>query len=113
MTDGWMEVGRAGEIPPGKMRRIEFAGKRYLIANINGAHYAVDDQCSHEDVPLYLGCIQGDMIKCSLHGSRFSLITGQAMEEPASEPIGTYAVKCERERLFINPGLPGAGKASQ
>jgi len=104
MTGQWIEVATTDEIPPGGMKRVEIGGHRYLIARTEQAFYAVDDLCSHEEVSLYLGCIQGEMIKCSLHGSRFSLQTGEAMEEPATEPIGTYALKCEDNRLFIDPG---------
>ena len=63
----------------------------------------ITDQCSHEEVSLYLGCIQGDNIKCSLHGSRFSLKTGEPLEDPATDPIGTYAVKVEGEKIFMRP----------
>jgi 3-phenylpropionate/trans-cinnamate dioxygenase ferredoxin subunit len=94
-------VADRGEIAPGKMKRVEIDGGRYLIANLAGTHYAVDDLCSHEEVPLYLGCIQGDMIKCSLHGSRFSLKTGEPMEEPATDPIATYPVKEEAGKIYI------------
>ena len=104
MSNHWIEVAGLDEIPSGGMKRVEIAGRRYLIAHAAGAYYAVDDHCSHEEVSLYLGCIQGELIKCSLHGSRFSLKTGQAMEEPATEPIGTYAVKCENNKLFLDPG---------
>jgi 3-phenylpropionate/trans-cinnamate dioxygenase ferredoxin subunit len=103
MSDNWIEVATLAEIPVGGMKRIEIAGHRYLIAHTEEAFYAVDDHCSHEEVSLYLGCIQGEMIKCSLHGSRFSLKTGEPLEEPATEPIGTYAIKSEGDKLFIQP----------
>ena len=103
MVHTWIAVAEAGEIPPGKMQRVEINGRRYLLAHTQNAYYAVDDQCSHEDVSLYLGCVQGEMIKCSLHGSRFSLKTGEPMEEPATQPIRTYAVKLEGNRLYIDP----------
>jgi len=103
MSENWIEVASSDEIPHGGMKRVEIDGHRYLIAHTEGTYYAVDDQCSHEEVSLYLGCIQGDMIKCSLHGSRFSLKTGEPKEEPATEPIGTYALKLEDNRLFIDP----------
>jgi 3-phenylpropionate/trans-cinnamate dioxygenase ferredoxin subunit len=105
MSQTWIEVAGIDEIPAGGMKRVEIDGHRYLIAHTEeDFFYAVDDQCSHEEVSLYLGCIQGDMIKCSLHGSRFSLKTGEAMEEPATEPIATYALKREDNKLFIDPG---------
>jgi 3-phenylpropionate/trans-cinnamate dioxygenase ferredoxin subunit len=103
MTQQWIEVATVDELPLGGMKRIEHDGHRYLLANGNGHYYAVDDQCSHEAVSLYLGCIQGDKIKCSLHGSRFSLKTGEPLEDPATDPIGTYAVKLEGNKLLMQP----------
>jgi len=103
MNDNWIEVATTAELPLGKMKRLEIDGHRYLLANGNGTIYAVDDQCSHEDVSLYLGCVQGDMIKCSLHGSRFSLKTGQPLEDPATDPIGTYEVRIESGKVHLRP----------
>ena len=110
MHENWIEVAATDEIPTSTMKRVEIDGKRYLIAHTESAFYAVDDHCSHEEVSLYLGCIQGEMIKCSLHGSRFSLQTGEPMEEPATEPIGTYAIKCDGNRIYIDPNQSALGK---
>jgi 3-phenylpropionate/trans-cinnamate dioxygenase ferredoxin subunit len=101
MQDKWVDIAARDGLRPGEMKRVEVAGNRYLIANANGQIYAVDDLCSHEEVSLYLGCIEGDTIKCSLHGSRFSLKNGQPMEEPATEPIRTYAVKISADRIYL------------
>lgn len=101
MMNNWMEVASSDELQPGTMKRVDIAGKRYLIANANGQIYAVDDLCSHEEVSLYLGCIEGDTIKCSLHGSRFSLKNGEPLDEPATEPIKTYPVKISAERIYV------------
>lgn len=101
MSGNWIEVATTDELPLGRMKRVEIEGHRYLLANADGTIYAVDDQCSHEDISLYLGCIQGDTIKCSLHGSRFSLKTGEPLEEPATEPIRTYEISVEKKTVFI------------
>lgn len=99
----WIEVATLEELPLGSMKRVEIEGHRYLVANANGSYYAVDELCSHEDVSLYLGCIQGDNIKCSLHGSRFSLKTGQPLEDPATEPLSTYPVKLNGNKILLRP----------
>jgi 3-phenylpropionate/trans-cinnamate dioxygenase ferredoxin component len=101
MSPQWIEAATTDELPLGSMKRFENDGHRYLLANANGRFYAVDDQCSHEEVSLYLGCIQGDNIKCSLHGSRFSLKTGKPLEDPATDPIGTYPIKLEGNKILI------------
>ncbi|PUB76868.1 MAG: non-heme iron oxygenase ferredoxin subunit [gamma proteobacterium symbiont of Ctena orbiculata] len=97
----WIEVAQLGELPPGTMKRVDLAGRRFLLANADGQLYAVDDLCSHEEVSLYLGCLEGDTVKCSLHGSRFSLKSGLPLDEPATEPINTYPVKVTAERIYL------------
>jgi 3-phenylpropionate/trans-cinnamate dioxygenase ferredoxin subunit len=101
MPEKWIKVTTIDELPLGKMKRFEFEQHRYLIVNAEGNIYAVDDQCSHEDVSLYLGCIQGENIKCSLHGSRFCVKTGKPLEEPATDPIATYPVKIKHNQILI------------
>lgn len=101
MTERWFEAAGVDELPPGRMKRLEVDGHSYLLANAGGDLYAVDDRCSHEDVSLYLGCVQGDNIRCSLHGSRFSLKTGEPLEEPATDPIATYAVRITDGKIFL------------
>jgi 3-phenylpropionate/trans-cinnamate dioxygenase ferredoxin subunit len=104
----WIEVARVGELLPGGMKRFEIVGARYLLVHADGRYYAIDDRCSHEDVSLYLGCIQDGNIKCSLHGSRFSLATGEPLEEPATDPIGTYAVTQQGDKILVHMQVPSS-----
>ena len=103
MQNRWIKVAQTDELPVGKMKQFDFERHRYLIVNAEGNIYAVDDLCSHEEVSLYLGCIQGQNIKCSLHGSRFCLKTGLPQEDPATEAIATYRVKIENNEILIQP----------
>ena len=43
------------------------------------------------------------MIKCSLHGSRFSLKTGEPQEEPADTPIATFRVEVGDGQVWLDP----------
>ena len=104
MTPEFVEVGRAGELPPGKMRRIDLRGRRILLANVGGRLCAVDDTCTHEEASLAAGVLNGELVKCPLHNSRFNVCTGKAMEEPAEEDLRTYPVREERGRVLL--GLP-------
>ena len=93
-------IANENELQPGQMKKVDVAGKKLLLANAEGQYYLVDEMCSHEDFSLYLGCIQGNRIKCSLHGSYFNLDTGQPEEEPACEPIGTYTVEVKNGKVY-------------
>lgn len=77
---------------------------RILVALAEDQVYAVDDMCTHEDASLSKGSIHGDCVKCPLHGSRFRLSTGEALDDPAEEPLKTYPVKIEDDQILV--GLP-------
>jgi 3-phenylpropionate/trans-cinnamate dioxygenase ferredoxin subunit len=92
------------ELAPGQMKTVAIAGRRILLVNAEGTHYAVDEMCSHEDYSLALGCVKDRSIKCSLHGSYFDLATGEPTEEPASEPIRTYPVRVADGKVWVSTG---------
>ena len=94
-------VAKLGELAPDQMKRIEVNGQKLLLVFANNQYYAIDEICSHEDYSLFLGCIQNGKIKCSLHGSYFDLATGQALVDPADQPIQTYPVKIEQDQIWI------------
>ncbi len=82
------------------MQAFELDGRRLLLVNAGGQHYVVDEMCSHEDYSLALGCIKGERIKCSLHGSYFDLASGEALDDPADEPIATFAVRVDGDQVY-------------
>jgi len=104
MTQEFIEAGKAGELAPGTMKRIDARGRRILLANVAGRICAVDDTCTHEDASLATGVLKGELVKCPLHGSRFNVCTGKALEEPAEQDLRTYPVRLEGGRILI--GLP-------
>jgi len=107
MTQEFIEAGKAGELAPGTMKRIDIRGRRILLANVGGRFCAADDTCTHEEASLSTGALKGELVKCPLHGSRFNVCTGKALEEPAEENLRTYPVRLEGERILI--GLPEGG----
>ena len=104
MQDEWIDAGRASELAPGKMRRIDAGGRPILLANVAGRLYAVDDTCTHEEASLSTGVLKGELVKCPLHNSRFNVRTGEVLEEPAEEPLRTYPVREEGGRILV--GVP-------
>ena len=102
-TDGFVAVAQLGELGPGQMKRLNFGGQRILLANAEGSYYAVDELCSHDDYSLTFGCVKGNTIKCSLHGSRFSLVTGAALSLPATEALRTYPVRVAAGQVWVRP----------
>ena len=106
MTQEFIQVGDAGELRPGTMKRVDVRGRRILLVNVDGRVCAVDDTCTHEDASLSTGVLRGELVKCPLHGSRFNVCTGQVLEEPAEEPLRTYPVREEGGRILVGLESP-------
>ena len=101
MTQDFIEAAKADELAPGTMKRVDLRGRR-ILANVAGRICAVDDTCTHEDASLSTGVLNGELVKCPLHGSRFNVCTGKALEDPAEDDLKTYAVRLEGGRILID-----------
>ena len=53
------------------------------------------------DASLAKGSLHGHCVKCPLHGSRFDLSTGEALDEPAEDPVNTYEVRVEGDDILV------------
>lgn len=97
----FIEAVEAKQLAPGSMTCVVVDGRRILVANVDGVFFATDDTCTHEDASLSSGSLKGELVKCPLHGSRFSLRTGEPREDPAEEPLRCYPVKVENGKVLI------------
>lgn len=102
MTDTYIFAAKLEQVGVGKMFRVQLDGKLLLLANVEGTIHACDEMCTHEEVSLSLGALQGNCLKCSLHGSRFDLLTGKALDEPADEDLRIYPVKIEGDSILVD-----------
>jgi nitrite reductase/ring-hydroxylating ferredoxin subunit len=68
--------------------QIEFAGRPYVVAEIEGALYAYSALCPHQLGPLHAAVPEGRLVTCPWHGYRFdvadgSCVSGQSCQLPA------------------------------
>jgi len=101
-VSAFVEAAKVDELPPGRMKRIDIGGRRILLANVGGRYCAADDTCTHEEASLSTGVLLGELVKCPLHGSRFNVCSGKALEEPAEEDLRTYPVRLEGGRVLVD-----------
>jgi nitrite reductase/ring-hydroxylating ferredoxin subunit len=101
MPDDFIKIGKVDELRPGSMKRVDINGRRMLLANVNGRFCATDDTCTHEDASLSTGSLRGELVKCPLHGSRFNVCTGEALEEPAEQNLKTYPVRVAGDNILV------------
>ncbi len=62
---------------------------------------AVENRCTHRDVPLNDGAVINGEVVCPLHGARFDLRTGMHRNPPATCDLRTFAVKVVGQELFV------------
>ncbi len=77
-----------------------FANKAVFITTINGKLFCADNICPHDGVPLNLGCIIDNCIKCSLHGFSFNLTTG-VCSESGIDNLNIYDIKIENNKIWL------------
>jgi 3-phenylpropionate/trans-cinnamate dioxygenase ferredoxin subunit len=67
--------------------------------------YAIGDTCTHGDISLSEGFVEGETIECWAHGSMFSLTTGKPLNLPAYEPVPVFEVEIADGDVLIDPTL--------
>jgi nitrite reductase/ring-hydroxylating ferredoxin subunit len=55
--------------------------------------FALDATCTHAGGPLDEGTVEGDVIVCPWHGSRFCLRSGAVLSGPATVPARNLRVR--------------------
>ena len=100
---GFVKVADVGEIAPGDMKVVEVGPDQVLLVNLEGTIYALDDICSHAYASLSEGDLAGEEIECPLHGSAFSVVTGEVLTSPADEKMRTFEVRIEGQDVLLGP----------
>jgi nitrite reductase/ring-hydroxylating ferredoxin subunit len=96
-----VKVAGAAEVAEGRLEAFEVGGVRVAIANVGGTFYAFDDICTHLQCSLADGDLDGTVVTCSCHGSRFDVTTGDLLRGPAQEPVRSYPARLENDVLQI------------
>ncbi|MBB6375731.1 3-phenylpropionate/trans-cinnamate dioxygenase ferredoxin subunit [Pseudonocardia eucalypti] len=90
------------ELKPGGLLRADAEGVPICLARLeSGEVHAINDICSHEEVELSDGDLQGTEVECPAHGSRFSVLTGEADGFPAEESVATYPVTVDGDDIYV------------
>ena len=78
-----VQVGLVKDVPSGTMKGFKAGDKGVLVSNIDGRFYAINDRCTHRGCSLSKGRLEGDVVTCPCHGSRFNVKTGAIVRGPA------------------------------
>jgi 3-phenylpropionate/trans-cinnamate dioxygenase ferredoxin subunit len=94
-------VGTVFEMPDGAQRVVEVGRDEVLVVHHSGRFYAVGNICSHQELEICGGAVEGTRIKCEHHGSWFDLETGAALNLPAVRPIPAYRTVVDNNSVYV------------
>ena len=110
--DYWYPLAWSSEVKPEKALARRFAGEPVVLFRAkNGEIYALEDRCAHRQVPLSLGVVEGDTLRCGYHGWSYSC-SGKCIEVPyvgrGRRPNGvrSYPAREVDGLIFVFPGDP-------
>ena len=100
-----VDLRRTGEsLVRGGALRLEgkgLLGRVLLVHGLDGKYYALKNQCTHVGKRRIDPLVEQDGLKCcSVMGSVFTY-DGKVVSGPAREPLTTYPVVAEADRLVI------------
>lgn len=73
-----------------------------IVKNDSGEIKAINDKCSHGEISLSEGFVDGNTIECWAHGAKFDLDNGQPLTLPAFEPVDVYPVIIENDTIYLD-----------
>jgi len=75
----WHELVAVSNCPEGELREFKVADQIILIWCHEGEVHAFQGLCPHMKAHLVKGKLEGTVLTCLAHGSRFDLMTGELL----------------------------------
>jgi phenylpropionate dioxygenase-like ring-hydroxylating dioxygenase large terminal subunit len=115
--DYWYPVAWCDELKVGRTLARRFAALPIVLyRGMSGQVFALEDRCAHRQVPLHLGVVNGDDIKCHYHGWTYNR-SGKCVSVPYLGPdrlpngVKSYPVREVSGLIFIFPGDPALAES--
>ncbi|WP_082499216.1 MULTISPECIES: non-heme iron oxygenase ferredoxin subunit [unclassified Rathayibacter] len=105
MSDAAM-ICSVSELVPNQAIRVEVDGIAIAVVQDSaGEIHAIGDTCTHGEISLAEGFVEGESLECWAHGSQFSLRTGVPLNLPAYEPVPVFVVEIIDGDVYIDPAV--------
>jgi nitrite reductase/ring-hydroxylating ferredoxin subunit/uncharacterized membrane protein len=89
------------ELADGEMKRADAEGVAVLLVRREGEVCALAHTCSHLGGPLSEGKLDGDVVQCPWHGSRFNVGDGSVVDGPATFPQPRFEVRTREGQIEV------------
>ncbi|HUQ76307.1 MAG TPA: aromatic ring-hydroxylating dioxygenase subunit alpha [Burkholderiales bacterium] len=90
LRDSWYVAARSAEVTRQPLGRILLNEPLVFYRRQDGTAVALEDRCCHRHLPLSMGKVEGDELRCGYHGLKFDA-AGRCVEIPGQESIPPQA----------------------
>ncbi len=94
---GYVKVATKNQISEGAMIKVHVDDEEVLLVNVGGGFYALANKCPHMHGDLSAGKLDGEVVTCPRHGSKFNVTTGEAVGKPK---MGLFHPKVNDAKVF-------------
>ena len=103
------DVAASADLAEGDRLRVQAGTAAVLLVRLGGRLHAISAVCSHAGGPLDEGSLEGDVVTCPWHGSRFCVRDGSVREGPATFAQPRYEVRETGGRIGVRVDPGGGG----
>lgn len=89
------------QVEENKLYRVMVSGVPVLLVRQGLQFFAIAATCSHAGGPLDEGTLEGDVVQCPWHGSRFCLRDGRVLTGPATARAPRYEVRVQNNQVEL------------
>ena len=97
----FVQLGKTSDLNEGTMKEVTAEGRSLLIARIGETYYAADNKCPHFGAKLSEGTLEGTVVVCPRHKSRFDLSDGHVVQwTDLPRPVATLGKMFKRPKAL-------------
>jgi nitrite reductase/ring-hydroxylating ferredoxin subunit/uncharacterized membrane protein len=100
------DVAGLDDVPDGGMKRVDAGGYPVLLVRRGDRIDAIGAVCAHQGGPLDEGTLDGDVVTCPWHGSRFCVRDGGIVSGPTAYPQPAFHATVVGGRVRIAVAQP-------
>ena len=111
----FVDAGAADQLADGAMATVKAGEREILLARVGDRYFAAESRCPHMRGELSQGTLEGTIVTCPVHHSRFDLEDGRVVRWTdwsgimlsmtkvlrGPRPLAVYEVKVEDGRVLV------------
>ena len=100
-TEDFVPVTAYSDLPENSLRRVTAGDVPVVLLRMGERVFAISATCPHAGGPLDEGSLQGDVVQCPWHGSRFNMRSGRVLTGPATMDAPRYETRVQGGQVEV------------